>query len=68
MTTTVKFILILLTIICFCSGIVNLFAIFVSHYPQNNAMFCLASFILSKAINQEIIDAEELNEPDETFY
>ena len=31
-------------------------------------MFCLASFILSKAINHEIIDAEELNEPDETFY
>jgi hypothetical protein len=58
-----------MTIVSFSSGIVNLCVAFVAYNPKNGLILCIASFVLSYALNQEIIESDdnELNEYDETF-
>lgn len=59
MKKTIKFLLIVLTIIAFSSGIVNLSAMFISHNPINQFFTGVISLIISHLINQEIIDSED---------
>ena len=69
MTRLTKLFMIAMTIIAFSSGIVNLGIAFISYNPKNNLLLCIVSFVLSYAINQDIIrsDEEKINEYDETF-
>jgi len=69
MSRLVKFLMIILVIFSFSSGLVNLLAMFVSLHPQNNLMLAIFSLILCRMMNQDIIMDEEdkINELDETF-
>lgn len=69
MTRLTKFIMIILTIVSFSCGLVNLMAMFVSNNPYHFLALGLTSLIVSHAINQEIIENDDnrINEYDETF-
>ena len=67
MTKIVRLIMILLTIVLFSCSLVSFMVMFVLPNPQSHAIFSVASFIISCAINQEIIDDEKISEYDETF-
>jgi hypothetical protein len=69
MTKLTKFLMIIMAIIAFSSGIVNIISVFILPNPQSYAVLGITSFIVSWAISQEIIDNDEneLNEYDETF-
>jgi hypothetical protein len=69
MTRFTKLIMILFAVVSFSCGIVNFMAMFSLPNPKIYAVMSLVSFIVSWAINQEILDEEndKISEIDETF-
>ena len=70
MTKLIKLSMVLLIIIGFSSGIINLVAMFAYQCPKHYFFISLSSFMLSYVINQDIIHQEEqekIQEEDETF-
>lgn len=61
MTKPIKFIMIILVIIYFSAGIVNLMAAFVSEKPHIHLLFGIVCLAISKFTNYCIIDEEDAN-------